>query len=129
VSAADGLTAGAVFKVVYPFVREAYEHMDFDGEGWREVSEMTWKPGCAYRPSAPDDVEGYCHAEGYMELTVVDVHRPGKYPPRVFFTRQWITPDGKRFGKTNLRIMTGPAFKRRTKGWFADPYTVDSEAP
>lgn len=125
----DAIKAGNVFTVVFPFVRDTYSRMDTeDGMNWSEVETLSWKPGCAYRDCAPDDTEGYCHAEGHMELTVVDVHKPGKYPTRVFFTRQWITPDGKRFGKTNLRIMTKPAFMRRTKGWFAEPYIVDPEA-
>lgn len=126
-STALDFKAGDVFTVVYPFVRGAYSYMDFDGKHWNEMESATWKPGVAYRPCAPDDTEGYCHAEGHMELTVVDVHKPGKYPVRVFCTRQWITPDGKRFGKTNLRIMTVPAFKRRVQGWFAEPYIVDPE--
>ena len=123
------VTAGAVFSVRYPFVRDSFTLPDFDGESlsFREVTLPTWKPGCNYRPSAPDDVEPFCHAEGQMELTVIDVHKPGKYPARVFFTRQWVGPDGKRFGKTALRIMTLPAFKRRAAGWFADPYEVDPE--
>lgn len=118
------VVAGAVFAVRYPFVRDTFSLPDFEGDD--EVF-PTWKPGCAYRSYGLDDTEGFCHAEGQMELTVIDVHRPGKYPTRVFFTRQWITPEGKRFGKTNLRIMTLPAFKRRAAGWFAEPYAIDPE--
>lgn len=119
--------AGAVFAVRYPFIRDTYDSADFDGDAYKMVTQNVWKPGCGYRPSAPDDVEPFCHAEGQMELTVIDVHKPGKYPARVFFTRQWIGPDGKRFGKTALRIMTMQAFKRRAAGWFADPYEIDPE--
>lgn len=118
---------GDVFTVTYPFMRDSFSMPDFDGESFTEVVLPTWKPGCDYRPCAPDDTEGFCHAEGKMELTVVEVFKPGKYPTRVFFTRQWIGPDGKKFGKANLRIMTLPAFKRRAAGWFADPYVIDAE--
>jgi len=115
--------AGDVFTVTFPFVRDTYD--EWDEEGCSTMA--TWKPGCAYRNVYPDDTEGFCHAEGKMELTVVDVFKPGKYPARVFFTRQWIDPEGKRFGKGALRIMTMPAFKRRAQGWFADPYVIDPE--
>lgn len=119
--------AGAVFAVRYPFVRDSFTLPEFDGEGYTEVTTPSWKPGCNYRPCAPDETEPYCHAEGQMELTVIDVHKPGKYPARVFFTRQWIGPDGKRFGKGALRIMTMQAFKRRAAGWFAEPYDIDPD--
>lgn len=123
----EPIKAGAVFRVVYPFVRDSFTLPEFDGEQYCEVTTPSWKPGCGYRPDGPDSVEPFCHAEGSMELTVIDVHKPGKYPARVFFTRQWIGPDGKKFGKTALRIMTMPAFKRRAAGWFAEAYEVDSE--
>ena len=123
------IAPGAVFAVRYPFLRDNFTKTDWDGDGVSEITLRTWKPGCGYRPHAPDDVEPFCHAEGQMELTVIDVHKPGKYPARVFFTRQWVGPDGKRFGKTALRIMTMPAFKRRAAGWFADPYQIDPEEP
>jgi hypothetical protein len=49
---------------------------------------------------------------------LVDIHRlPRPYPPRAFYTRQWVSPEGKTFGKTALRITTLEAFKRRVQGY------------
>ena len=63
---------------------------------------------------------------GSMVLTVVDVFKPGRYPARVFYTRQWIDPDGKVFGKSALRMTTVSAFLRRTRGYMHDFY-LDGE--
>lgn len=52
-----------------------------------------------------------------MVLTVIDHFKPGRFPARVFFTRRWVTPDGKEFGKGKLHIATIPAFKRRATAY------------
>lgn len=128
-STSEAIKAGAVFKVAYPFMRVEYAQTEWDGEGVVESVVKSWKPGCEYVPRGPygEDSEGVCNGEGWMVLTVVEVFKPGKYPVRVFFTRQWVDPEGRAFGKNNLRIMTLPAFKRRAAGWFAEPYTVQQE--
>ena len=59
---------------------------------------------------------------------MIDVHRPGKFPPRVFFTRQWKDPTGKTFGKGGLHIMTTAAFRRRLKGYMHDYEMMDGAA-
>ena len=125
----QAIEAGAVFKVTYPFMRIEYEKTEWDDEGAAGSVIKSWKPGVEYVPSGPygEDSEGVCDGEGWMVLTVVDVFKPGKYPARVFFTRQWVDPEGRTFGKNNLRIMTLPAFKRRAAGWFAEPYTIQQE--
>ncbi|MET3371971.1 hypothetical protein ABIC89_001012 [Variovorax boronicumulans] len=128
--AEQAIEAGAVFKVPYPFMRIEYDLTEWNGEDALASSIVkSWKPGCEYVPRGPygEDSEGVCDGEGWMVLTVVEVFKPGKYPARVFFTRQWVDPEGRTFGKNNLRIMTLPAFKRRAAGWFAEPYTVQQE--
>lgn len=115
------MKAGDVFHVRYPFVRCEVDVPDPDPEGFGFVTIKSWKPGvefeevgCGY--GAPD-VESVCDAEGQMVLTVVDVHKPGRFPSRVFFTRRWIDPDGNEFGKGGLHITTVQAFKRRAAGY------------
>jgi hypothetical protein len=122
----EAIEAGAVFKVAYPFMRIEYEKTEWDGGGVAESVISSWKPGCEYVPRGPygEDSEGVCDGEGWMVLAVVAVFKPSKYPARVFFTRQWVDPEGHQFGKNNLRIMTLQAFKRRAAGWFAEPYTI-----
>lgn len=111
---------GAVFKVKYPFVRATYT--EFDEDGGCEVE--TWNPGIRNEPLPPygEDVEIVCDGFGEQILTVIDVHKPGKYPTRVFYTASYITPEGKAFGKGKLRITTVDALKRRAAGFYVSGY-------
>jgi len=111
-----------VFEHDYPFVRDSYTAIEVDG--FREV--LSWKPGVGYVFCYPDDMRAVCEGVGKQILTVVDVHKPGKYPTRVFYTRKFITPDGVEFGKNNLRIATLPAFRRLIAG-YAYPYEPAGE--
>lgn len=114
--------AGQVFEHSYPFVRDTYT--DLDNEGCHEV--LSWKPGIAYVMCGPDDAEAVCEGEGKQVLTVVDVHKPGRFPTRVFYTRKFITPDGKSFGRKNLHITTVQAFRAKANG-YAYPYKMATD--
>jgi hypothetical protein len=111
--------AGDVFRVKYPFIRCEVDVPDPDPEGFLFVTIKSWKPGVelVQQPPYGDWSEAQCDGEGFMVLTVVDVHKPGRFPSRVFFTRNWIDPDHKAFGKGGLHIMTQQAFKRRAAGY------------
>jgi hypothetical protein len=113
------MNAGEVINVRYPFVREERDIPDNDPEGSGFATVQCWRPGVeqAGLPPHGEEVEAVCDGEGQMVLEVVDVHRPGNYPTRVFFTRSWIDPEGKPFGKGGLHIMTVQAFKRRAAGY------------
>jgi hypothetical protein len=77
----------------------------------------SWIPGCS---NEFDGVDGYFPVAGKMEemhLTIVDIHKPGKYPTRVFYTRKWKDLNGKVFGKNNLHICATGKFKRLIKGY------------
>ena len=100
-----GIQAGQTYHVRYPFIRDEID---------------AWKPGCQAGT-------GYADAEGQMVLTVVSVHKPGKYPERVFYTRSWIDPAGGCFGKRGLRMTTTEAFKRLASG-YRHPYELRSAA-
>lgn len=121
------ITAGSVFEVVYPFVRETYSK--FDGEDYIEAP--TWKPGCRYEEYQSGyqelDTKAVADGMGKQILTVVDVHKPGEYPTRVFYTTTWISPDGKAFGKGKLKMTTVSAFKRRTEGFMSHEYDFSFE--
>lgn len=120
------LKAGDVFDVPYPFFREEVELLPDDPEATCMAKVKSWRPGCQTEQDGPDDVASVADSMGAMLLTVIDVHKPGRFPARVFFTRQWRDPDGKVFGKGGLRITTVPAFVRRTKGYMHDFY-LDGE--
>jgi len=109
---------GDVLLVKYPFCREKTSVID--EEGFAEID--TWRPGTKFidgPDSCPENpyVESVADSHGKMILTVVDIHKPGKFPTRVFFTRQWQDPDGKVFGKGKLHITTKQAFTILLRGY------------
>jgi hypothetical protein len=103
------------FIIEYPFVRSTYTEQD--EEGMSEVA--CWKPGVEFVPTGQygEDVDTVAHGVGKQRLTVISRHRPGKFPERVFYVRQWIDPDGKAFGKPKLRITTACAFTTLCRGY------------
>jgi hypothetical protein len=126
------IVSGETYEVDYPFVRSTYKKYDFDGNsGMDYVSDSmdTWAPGVENVACAPDDSEAVADGLGKMALTVVSVHElPKPYKARVFFVRQWIDPDGKRFGKRTLRIMGIAAFRRRLSGYVVEYRIRQQEA-
>jgi hypothetical protein len=122
--------AGEVFRVKYPFVRCEVDVGDPDPEGQGFATISSWKPGVEFVACGPygEDAEAICHAEGEMILTVVDVFKPGRFPTRVFYTRQWVSPERKAFGKGGLHIATAEAFKRRATKYMHE-YRIEAPAP
>lgn len=108
------LESGQQYEVKFPFIIDTYDGYDVDGPFQIE----TWRPGCRVEDCAPDDAQLVADAEGKMILTIVDIHKPGKYPERVFYTRKWRDPEGKEFGAGKLHITTTPTFKRRAAGYY-----------
>lgn len=109
---------GVIYEAAYPFVRE-------EVVGFTEHPMQTWRPGIQYNHAGPED-EGYanCNALGAILLTVVSIHKPGRFPTRVFYTRQWRDPDGKTFGKGALRCTTTATFNRLRAG-YRIPYVIE----
>lgn len=104
---------GQKYVAPYPFYLEIFDFFDEDGPG----SQIAWRPGTRFVQTAIDDGDYVWDGQGEIQLQVVGLYRPGKYPTRVFFVRQWRDPDGKVFGKTSLRMTTLGAFKRLTQGY------------
>jgi hypothetical protein len=89
------LAPGDVFTRPHPFtwVKE--------GEG--EFAIERWRPGAwDHVSSGPEDMTMACHALGSVTFTVVSIHRPPGYPERVFFKRQFFTPDGTPYASSKL---------------------------
>lgn len=116
----EGFEPGAVIEVAHPFVREEYRGFDEDGPFKR----MSWRPGTRIEPIYPDDAEEVADAMGVQIITVISVHKPGRFPTRVFFTRSWRDPDGREFGKTKCHIKTAGSLRRRCYGGFGYKYRV-----
>lgn len=111
--------AGVTFDVRFPFVRET---VDLGGPATVDG----WRPGVRFElrdPPYGDESESMADGEGFMRLTVVSIHKPGRFPTRVFYTRQFTGPDGKTFGKGALRIKTLDAFRRIARA-YQHPYRI-----
>lgn len=112
------IEAGKTYDVECPYVRTTYDHYDLDGEDYSATTRATWKPGIEWEACGPEDSEAVADGIGKVLYTVVSVHHlPKPYTARVFFVREWIDPDGKKFGKRTLRIMGIAAFRRRLNGY------------
>jgi hypothetical protein len=115
-------------EIPYPFVLEdvALPPDDPEGNDYRTVK--SWRPGVRFEPCGPDDTYAVADGVGAMILREISRHRPGRYPTRVFFTRQWRSPDGKSFGKGRLHVMSAQHFSRLCNG-YRYGYVVNDEAP
>lgn len=112
----SGLIEGQTYEVWYPFKRETYQPPPVLENPGAWISKyidqpavQTWAPG--WESEAWEYGQTYnWHGNGAMILTVVSLHKPGPtYPERAFYTRQWRDPDGKVFGRTNLRVISSRA--------------------
>lgn len=119
---------GKTYSVRYPFVLEDVELPPDEPEAWDKPPVMTksWRPGVEFEQEDEGQAYGVAEAVGEMLLTVIDVHKPGRFPTRVFYTRQWKDPNGRVFGKGGLRITTLDAFRRRMRGYMHE-YWLDGE--
>lgn len=123
------IVVGQSYEVDCPFLRDTYEHFDEGGQSTLH----TWRPGIrweTYGDSYFNQSEPVADGVGKVIYTVIDLHKlPRPYPPRVFFTRKWVDPDGKSFGKGALRIMTAEAFRRRLSAYQVDGTSLADMAP
>ena len=114
---------GETFTVPCPFIWSSY-YSNMNEDGFSEA--LTWRPGVDWQFLPPDSSEPVAHGVGKVFYTVVSLHKPPHpYPARVFYTRKYETPDGRRFGKGRLLITTAQAFRRRLNGY--KPRGVDGE--
>lgn len=111
---------GREFRAPYPFIHTTYEKLPEDWEGM-PVTTPTWRPGVEHENTPPyGDTRTYADAMGEVVFQVIGVFKPGSFPTRIFFTRQWIDPDGKNFGKGKLRVTTQQHFRTLIKGYRHD---------
>lgn len=124
----EQFTAGQERRASYPFIRTTYEAMPDDIEGvGLPVERPTWRPGLEHYADQYSDWSE-ADANGEVVYTVIATFKPGKYPERVFYLRNWVDPDGKRFGRNNLRIATTQQFRILIKGYRHDYEMSDFEA-
>lgn len=110
----SNILEGSEHSVAYPMVMEPVELLGDEGP----YQANSWRPGVRYVIQSPyGDSSAFADGVGRMILRVVSIHKPGKYPERVFYTRNWTDPDGKQFGKTKLRVTTKQAFRQMANGF------------
>lgn len=113
------LESGKTYAAWFPFKREKYRpHPEpenpgvWDGKYVDQPERDTWVPGWTTEACGSDggDTSYGWRGDGAMLLTVVSLHKPGPtYPERAFYIRQWRDPDGRVFGKNNLRCISSRA--------------------
>ena len=107
---------GDVFRVDYPFWVDTPWTSDEEGE-WKQ--ESYWEIGCKKEEGDPEvgiPTSYYYHALGKMVVRVEETCKlPGR-EERIFYTRKWIDPEGKEFGKNTLHVIAKSAFTRLLKG-------------
>ena len=99
---------GRTYEIPHPFIRATYHAQDEDGP----YTLPTWRPG-----TRKERYESLADGVGHQLLTLVSLHKPGKYPERAFYTRRWRDPDGKCFGKPCLRMCTATKCRRLIAGY------------
>jgi hypothetical protein len=124
---------GKVFEVrPFPFMRHV---ACLPGEDGYEDTPC-WKPGTAFESTQrylghgeyAEDVYCVAHGEGALRLHVVSVHKPGRYPTRVFYRREWVDPDGKVFGRPGLKVCVLSQFRRLATGYAHEYVVHDKQA-
>lgn len=118
------IEVGKVFTVAYPFIRATYSVYDESGAS----EEPCWRPGIRHENIHPESEGAFADGIGTQELTVVSIHKPGKFPSRIFFTRRWRDPSGRIFGKGKLHILSAAPFTRLTRGYRYE-YELSKEIP
>ena len=105
---------GRAYEIRFPF--KMGEHHPFpDEDGPPPAAIKVWQPGWDQEASQYGE-HHWCEAWGAEIRTIVSIHKPGRYPERVFYVRQWRDPDGKVFGKKSLRILASRDFRRWASG-------------
>ncbi len=119
-SAPDMPELGSVFETPWPFCRTTFEHYGADLDDPPDIEE-SWRPGVEIDHDNSSDWNGpswHADAMGLMVCTVVGhglLMKPRKN--RVFYVRQWVDPDGRKFGKTIVRVLSADGFRRMVAGY------------
>jgi hypothetical protein len=118
------LVAGEQFVVApYPFIRSSVTLCGEEGP----YAVQGWRPGTLRPESFSGLGDPVAHGEGKQRLTVVTVcPLPGRYQDRVFYLREWEDPDGKVFGKKQVRICGIQKFAKILSG-YGYPYALPGQ--
>ena len=95
-----------------------------------------WKPGIRWEDGFQDR-DAVADGMGAMLIVEIGRYTPPGYRQRVFYTRQFVLPNGTLVGRPKLRVMGAAGFTRLCKGYrypfeIADTYadvTMESDHP
>jgi hypothetical protein len=86
-----------------------------------------WKPGIRWEDGY-EDREAVADGMGAMLLVEIGRYTPPGYRERVFYTRQFVLPDGTPVGTPKLRVIAAAGFTRLCKGYRYPVELVDTLA-
>lgn len=99
-----------------PFIVEDREIPDASDDGFGLVKIKSWRPGVRHEQTAPDDVEAIWDGEGTELRRIVAVVTIDGGGVRILYRRSFRRPDGKEFGKPNVRMTTPSGFSAWARG-------------
>ena len=100
-------------EVTYPFCKQ----INMDGT-------HSWTVGCDVKHDPMGHTEWYANGEGKRVMTEISRHTPPGYGEKVFFSVEYIDPDGNKIGRKRLHMLGAKAFERRLSGFLYD-YEID----
>lgn len=117
------------YKIEYPFFRSYRELYSSENDSYNICE--TWEAGVKTVVTGTN-YQDYIYTDlmandvGEMIITELGRFKPEGYPERVFFKREFINPDGVKFGNTKCRIATTGRFNKLIKG-YAHKYSLTSD--
>lgn len=98
-----------VHEVAHPFCKST----QMDGS-------VIWYIGCEIEQDRMGGDTWYAHGEGKKIITEVSRHTPPGYGEKVFFTTEYIDPDGNKVSRKRLQMLGVKAYERRLLGFIRD---------
>ena len=118
---------GQVFKVECPFIRTTFTDYDLlEADPTKDPVAIGWRPGVRWTGDGFHDDYPEAHGMGFVIYTVIDTHKlPKPYRARVFYLRSWIDPDGRAFGKKDIKMTTYQVLRHKIDKWKNRTYDVE----
>ncbi len=109
--------AGQTFERDHPFT--------WTEEGFGDQVIERWRPGAwNVVEDGPESAVAGANGMGKVRYEVVSVHTPPGYPTRVFYRRQFFTPEGEPYTSPKLRVSIARKFAKDAAE-FGFPFVVE----
>lgn len=104
-------------EIPYPFVRGTYSGYDECEDGISTIVRETWNPGAHEGCDDWGRLFATADAMGAMLLTEVAHFASERGRPMVVVRIKWREPEGRVFGKGQLKILSRDKFQRTLRGY------------